>query len=355
MKCNKCNYENIAEAKFCRNCGSILEVVDTINIVENIDMIEMIDIEEIKQPEPELIDFEMPVSRPIVNEQINSFAQSEVSYTQPEVNNSYAQPEVSYTQPIINNSYVQPEVNNSYNQPEVNVIPNPINSFMKESVDVNNSVTYSLAAIFKIIIMFLMRPISTFEEKGNGFTNLKNSAILSSIAGILITISLFITDIINNIKVVKMNFFGPSETEWVFENIKNVNFFSPLLNFGFVILGILAIASIFYVGALVVRKNYNFNKLIALIVLAFMPLIIVTAIMPIIVILPSLVSLVIISIASVYSIVTLINLINNEIKFDNKDHQVYYSAICYGASALLFAFITYYVLIKTVEDTISKF
>lgn len=138
----------------------------------------------------------------------------------------------------------------------------------------------------------------------------------------------------------KSNFFGPSETKFVLENIKNVNY----LYFVYVLLGtmlmFMAFASIFYIGGLIAKKSVDFSKMIALIVLSFSPLMISTVLISFLMFLPYYLLMGIGAVSCIYSVVLLINFVNNEVIFESENGAIYYMLGCYGTISVLLTIMT---------------
>lgn len=296
MKCPKCNFENPVGSTYCAACGGVLEEVI------------------------EILDDEMP-STPVYNS-----APVQPVYTAP------VQP--VYTAPV-QQTYSAPV------QPTYNNVSNYASSM-------------GMADYFSLIIGILLKPMSTFKNNGENLKIFKNSVILASIFGALMTLLFMVIEIINAVRVVEYSFFGPSETTWVFENIKNVDYLNIIYYFIGMMIIFFALSAVFYIGGLIAKKSVSFPKMLSIVTLSFSPVLIATVLTSMLFFLPGTVTLGILAVSCTYFVILLIHFINEEVKFQSVNGTIYYTLACYGFISVATTIFVSLMLEKIMTDVLSS-
>ncbi len=278
MNCHNCGSQNILGSTFCIRCGA--------NLKENL------------------------------------------QNNQPNVNN--LQQASQYNQNI-ESSYVQSQsVNQQFQEQQKTIVENiqqPIYNNQSQSTNVDNApLNY-----FMYIIAILLKPIKCFKEEENKFINPKTSLIFGGIVAILITLINLLKTITSTIFVKSFDYTTfKMKTSLDFSNLKDLDYVS-LLGKNFLIYAgiILAIAIVYYLAALVIKKEVNFFKLLAASATSIIPFILLTMVVsPILSKIWAPLSIVSIVAGAVYTLLIFITLMNKDISFNNEDSRVYFNLAC---------------------------
>lgn len=203
----------------------------------------------------------------------------------------------------------------------------------KSSFNKSNSKTINNVSLnyFKYITSFLLKPFETFKQEENKLSDTKMSLILSGIvAGAMMIINL-LTSMISAIFVKTMDYSTfKYKTKIDFEGLKNLDYvsliFKKLLIYACIIV---AIAAIYYLASLVVKKSLNFIKTLSASASAIMPFAVMGMIVsPILGKIWTPLAVVSAIIGVVYSIAIFVTLINDSVKFDRKDFGIYFHSAC---------------------------
>ncbi len=295
MKCLKCGVENENGAKFCVNCGSPLED-GTIN--------------------------DSNIELNLTNNQMNN---------------------------------VQQNVNNMSNINNSNMTNNNFNIS-------NNSVVKSIAAFpfVQYCINLLLKPYDTFKKNEENLNNSKNSIILTVIVTLLATIATLISTIISSIRVPSYTISKGYTYKWDFGQLKNVQFanivFKNIIMFALII-G--AIALVFYLGSMVIKKNTNFFKLLGISAGSMIPYILGSILLSTIFsIIWAPLGTAIETISIIYTLIILYELINLELNLPI-EQKIYFNLICFsillvGGNFIYDRFITTSVT-KSIDDILNSY
>ena len=274
MNCPKCNAQNISGSSFCIKCGTDLRVGNqTVQTV---------------QPAASAVNNTVS-SNPAVQQQVR------VSNPQP----------THVTQPTQNNEQYQTS----------NVVS-----------------TYSNVALNYImyIIAILLKPIKSFDEESEKFNTPKTTIIFSLIVTAAMTVFNLLSTMLNSVRV---TFYG--ETSWEWENLKELNYVE-LIGKNFLIYAgvLLAIAVVFYVASLILKKEVNFIKTLAIAATSVIPTVIAAMLIsPILTLIWAPLGLIVSIAGFVYSIIILYELMNNEIQLEG-DIKIYFNLVCFGILAV---------------------
>ena len=255
-----------------------------------------------------------PMNQPMNNQMYNQ------PMNQPMNNQMYGQP---MNQQMNNQMYGQPMYNQPMNQP---MYKQPKESPIKKDDVVN---------FFKYILNALYKPISTFKENSKKFNSPKNSVIFSSIIlGIAMVLNV-IVELIRHASagsktsaVVKsLGINANAGMDWFGETIKFLLIYAVV---------VYAIAGIFTLASLIVKKKVNYMKVVAIISTALIPYIAANFIVgPILGIIFSLLGMICTIVGLLYTIVIFTDLITTEMEVTG-NKKVHLLVICYSITIILF-------------------
>ena len=236
---------------------------------------------------------------------------------------------------------VEPTVQSAPVQEPVNMVP-PVatpapakkgSSFVKE--------------YFNKLKNYLLKPLESINEEDD----IKTVGIFGGIfVGLMVVINLLMT-MISSLKQTSYDFWtGKTTTSFSFENLGDLNYvsliFKNLLIYAVVIL---AIAAIFYIGSLIIKKEVKFPKLLNIVFVTVIPYFLGSVVAgSILGIIYSPLATIVTIASSIYSICIFAYLINKTVQLDGMK-CVLYNAACYATIVL----ITYFVIIKFITSTIS--
>lgn len=248
------------------------------------------------------------------------------------------QPNVNQMGPIPN------QASYSFNaEGSQNASINPINQKQPKSI---NKIT--MKEYFYIVLAVILKPFTAFKEEISKFDNFKNSVILSGIVAILATIISLLKTIYNTVRVTSI---WTKETQWVWENLKEVNYIKVIGMNLLIYLGIIAaIASVYYIASLIAKKQTNFPRLLGIAAASIVPILVCSMILsPILSMIYVPLGMIISVVGGVYTVILIYETINNEILLEG-NAKFYFNLIC--LSILIVT--VYYLYTKTISNSIIK-
>ena len=266
MTCPKCGANNIDGSSFCIKCGANLKEMQQTSSINDAS---------------------------IQNNQQMNIQQEQPIYTQQPIQ-----------QPVYNQQTVQPVSNNT------NVSAAPLNYLM-------------------YIIAILLKPFKSFKDEETELNNTKTSIILSLIITGAMTIINLIKTIFSTVRVASYSWTDGYTYSWQWDNLKNIKWIEVIgKNFLIYACIIFAIALVFYLGSLIVKKQLSFIKSLSITSTSIIPVVIGAMIIsPLAGKLWSPLSIVFMVIGGVYSLIILYELMNNELKLDG-DTKIYFNLTC---------------------------
>ena len=204
---------------------------------------------------------------------------------------------------------------------------------------------------FAYLLSAVLKPKTTFEKEKEELKDTKNAMILALIVSGGMTILNFINTIFNTVRYKTYSFTEGYKTAWDFNRIKNINLLEVIGKNFLIYIGIIfAIAGIFYIGSLIIKKETNFLRLLSSAATSMVPLAICSLFIgPILGLIWSDLNYIVMLAGMAYTLSILYNLLNIEIKLDG-DIKVYFYAIC---SAILLV-IGYFVVSRILISAITK-
>lgn len=287
MICNKCGMQNMNGTKFCVKCGNHL-VTQTVN-----------------QQVYQTTGYQNSSVNPVNNQAQNSVNNSNMGQTMSQ----------QYTNSNVSNPNVNQTVTNQYNEQQYQKIH-------------ENTSDITVSECLVSSIAFLLKPDSTLKEESSKFDNIKNSMIMTIVVSVLATLFSLIQTMFNVVRVTK---YWSSEVKWEFSNLKEINYIKTIGTSLLVWLGIiLAIAFIYYVVGLILKKKVNFPKLLGISALSIIPIVICSFVLsPLLSLINTSIGLGITVLGFVYTIVLIYEAMNQEIQLEG-NLKYYFNLICFS-------------------------
>lgn len=290
MNCPNCGTLNNAGSKFCIRCGQSLEGAQ--------------------------VSTEQPVQTPETLFQ-----------------------EVS-SQPI-NNILIQSE-----NNFQTNVAPSqPMNTNTAPEEKV------SFMGYFFIILAVILKPFTAFKEELNKFNSFKNSAIMSLIVSGAGTLINLLTTMLNSVMVKSYDWSsGGYKTTWTWENLKEIKYLDIVGKNFLIYLGVIvAIAVIYYIASLIVKKQTNFSRLLVISAIAVTPMLVCSLVLsPLLALIWAELAMPITLIGAIYTIVLVYEGMNNEVLVEG-NAKYYFNLVCLSILGIA----AYYLYMKLFMSSIS--
>lgn len=211
----------------------------------------------------------------------------------------------------------------------------------------NNQVSSGKLDYVKYLLGSLLKPYDTYKNNESTLGDIKNASILTLIVvGIMTAINLFST----MISAVRHKSFFSGEVTWNWDNLGDVEYFKVIGLDLLVYAGIIAaIAGVYYLGSLVIKKNAKFSNLIGAATTSVVPFATCSLLLsPILSMIYSPLGIVATVVGFVYTLVTLIELVNDIVVIDNKNTRIYYHLVCLSTVIIVGGFIAYKVLVNSI-------
>lgn len=208
---------------------------------------------------------------------------------------------------------------------------------------------------FMFILNVILKPVSTLKERLNDYSDYKNVGILLVLVSFCRMVINLVGNMISIVFVKRMSSYlkGDTKLHVDFENLKELDYLSLIFKEFFVFLIVIAIlAGIYYLVALVMKKNANYFRLVTVTSVSFIPFIIVSCFISIIIeYIYAPLAFFLVCASFIYSLLTFINAMNDELDIDDSNLKVYFHTIC---SAVIII-ITYYVVSNKNNTSIISF
>lgn len=211
----------------------------------------------------------------------------------------------------------------------------------------NNQVSSGKLDYVKYLLGSLLKPYDTYKNNESTLGDIKNASILTLIVvGIMTAINLLST----MISAVRHKSFFSGEVTWNWDNLGDVEYFKVIGLDLLVYAGIIAaIAGVYYLGSLVIKKNAKFSNLIGAATTSVVPFATCSLLLsPILSMIYSPLGIVATVVGFVYTLVTLIELVNDIVVIDNKNTRIYYHLVCLSTVIIVGGFIAYKVLVNSI-------
>lgn len=314
VACSNCGASNMVNSKFCIKCGNPLQT-----------------------SVPSSTQFtSTPVESAQVNPQVST-VREEVPQVSPQINAA------TIETPQANTQTVQPSVRPQV-EPQVSVQP----TYAKSSSTNGGHMNY-----FKYILNTILKPFDSFKKEEDNLSSFKNTGILAAIIVGILTILKLISTMITSVRVVS---FWTGEVEWVWENLKEIEYIKTIGQSLLVYAGIIfAISGVYFLASLVIKKETKFVKLLSATTTAFIPVAVSSSILsPILSLINSYLGIGIVIVGFVYSLVILLELLNDQIVIENKNIRIYFHLICLSVLLIGGAFVAYKLLLGSLNSGLGS-
>lgn len=226
-----------------------------------------------------------------------------------------------------------------------------VNNYSYSNVNESTNIKSSIMDYFFIILAVILKPFTALKQELSKFNKFKNSAILSLMVSGFATLIQLITAMLNVVKVKSFDFSkGGYKTEWVFENLKDLDYIEIIGKNLLIWLGVIAaIGTVYYVGSFIVKKQTNFSRLLGLSALAVTPILICSLILsPLLSMISLEIAMGVTIIGAVYTIIILYEGMSNEVLLDG-NIKYYFNLICLSILGIA----AYYLYMKLMMSSIS--
>lgn len=219
------------------------------------------------------------------------------------------------------------------------------------NINITNNTHVNPKGFMAIILAVILKPFTALKEELSKFNSFKDSAILAVIVTVAATLISLITKMFNAVRVKSFSFTGGGETTWQFENLKNLDYIKIIGKDLLIFAGIiLAIAIVYYIASLIVKKQTSFPRLLGISSLAVTPLLICYLVLsPLLTMIHATIGIIISIMGAVYTIVILYEAMNEEILLEG-NAKIYFNFTC--LSLLISA--GYYVYMKVITSAVTS-
>ena len=292
MICPNCGAKNIDGYSFCIKCGENLK--------------------DIQPPEPE-------DEAPVQNEQNIDFQES--AYDD--------QPQNNYQEPVFDD---KPKNNYQHSARPIDASTAPLNYLM-------------------YIIAIILKPLKSFRDEEKKLMNTKTSIIFTLIVTGVMTIINLVKTIFTTVHVASYSWSEGYNYSWEWGNIKNIKWLEVIFkNYIIYACIIFAIALVFYLGSLIIKKQLSFIKTLSITTTSIIPAVIgAMALSPLAGAIWSPLGVVFMVTGMVYSMIILYELMNKELKLEG-DTKIYFNLVCLGIIAVA----GYYVYMKLFMSSVTS-
>lgn len=256
------------------------------------------------------------------------------------------------TQPI-NNVEAAPIQNQAVQSNYYNVNMNQ-NQSMQQPMNNQTQNNYQQPAnnlnYLKYIIAILMKPTKTFKEEESKLNNSKTSFLFALIITLAMTVINLVKTIFSTVRVSSYSWTEGYIYSWEWENLKDIKWFEVIgKNFLIFACILFAIALVFYLGSLVIKKQSSFIRTLSIATTSVIPAIVGAMILsPLASLIWEPLGVACSIVGGVYSIIILYELINKELNLDG-DMKIYFNLICLGILAIA----GYYVYMKLFMGSVT--
>ena len=197
--------------------------------------------------------------------------------------------------------------------------------------------------------MVVIKPFDSFKNDEENMSKFKNACILTGVLVVFLTIiGLFQT----MLGVVRVTSFWTDEVEWVWENLKEIEYIKvigqSLLMYAALLFGI---SGVYFLSGLVIKKDVKFPKLLGATVTAFIPFVLASYIVsPLLSLIYSPLGLVVNIVGFVYTLLIFIELINEIVKIENKNSRIYFHLTCLSILIIVGGFIAYKLILGSLSS-----
>lgn len=259
------------------------------------------------------------------------------------------------TQNIDSTNYQSNQTNDNVGF-QSNVYQQPVYTQTTTQQSINSSSNVSTAPLnyLMYIIAVLIKPFKNFKDEETKLNNTKHSFILALIISGTMTIINLIKTIFLTVRVASYSWTKGYTYSWEWDNLKNIKWLEVVgKNFLIYVGIILAVALVFYLGSLIVKKELSFVKSLSIALIAIIPVVIGAMIIsPLVEKIWNPLSVVFTVVSGTYSLIILYELMNDKLKLD-EDIKIYFNVVCLGILAVAGYYVYMKLLISSVTDGLN--
>ena len=199
----------------------------------------------------------------------------------------------------------------------------------------------------KYLLGSFLKPFDTYKCNESALGDFKNSSILALIVvGIMTVISLLSI----MLSAVRYKSYFSDKVTWNWDNLGDVEYFKTIGLDLLIYAGIIAaMAGVYYLASLVIKKNVKFLNLVGAATTAVVPFAICSLLIsPILSMIYSPLGVAASIVGFIYALVTLIELVNEIVVIDNKNIRIYYHLVCLSTVIIVGGFVAYKVLVNSI-------
>lgn len=144
------------------------------------------------------------------------------------------------------------------------------------------------------------------------------------------------------------------ETTWVWENIKELDFVKVFFVNFLVYAGIIAaIAGLYYLGSLIVKKKSNFSRLLAIATISIIPMYVCNLLLaPILGMITSFFAISFTVIGLIYSLLLMVELMSNELEL-NGNVKFYFNLACISILLIVGIYVCINLLVSAINSSLG--
>ncbi len=209
----------------------------------------------------------------------------------------------------------------------------------------------SFMGYFFIILAVILKPFTAFKEELNKFNNFKNSAMMSLVVSGVGTLINLITIMLNSVMVKSYDWSsGGYKTTWTWDNLKEIKYLEVVGKNFLIYLGvIIAIAAVYYIASLIVKKQTNFSRLLGIAAIAVAPMLVCSLVLsPLLALIWTKLAMPITLIGAIYTVVLVYEGMNNEVLVEG-NAKYYFNLVCLSILGIA----AYYLYMKLFMSSIS--
>lgn len=191
---------------------------------------------------------------------------------------------------------------------------------------------------FKYLLAAFLRPAKAYKTSSKKMSTVANSLVFAGILWGITWILSIISSIFIAARVVSYSWSGATSTVWNFERIRYAKIIFVNL-FVYAAL-IAAIAGIYCVGSIVVKKTIPYCKMLVITCTSIIPFVVLSVFLaPLCAFIHQNVVAVIGLLGVLYSVLIFFNLIREEIQLKSKEKDLYLHLVCAGILFIIFYFV----------------
>ena len=214
----------------------------------------------------------------------------------------------------------------------------------KKSFDFMTTILNCLTFVMAVAL----KPVNGIKSRIKEFSDFKSAGILVLFVSVAKMIINLIGTMISTIFVKQRNYFsGETKLNVSFENLKNLNYFDLIIkNLIMSIIIVAAVAGIYYVVSMIMKKSSSYFRLVAITSVSFVPTVVASFVSIIIAYIYAPLSVFLVFAAFVYSFLIFVYAINNEVEFKDADYKIFFHTICLTVVFI----VAYYVLSNSISS-----